>query len=288
MAAKKALMDAVERRKLDAEVIDGLFPSSCRIKYNIVGNPKISIIIPTKDKVEVLQTCIESILEKTDYSNYEIIVVDNQSTEEITFEYYEKIENNPKIKILKYSEKFNFSAINNFAVSQIESDYIIFLNNDTEVISREWLSAMLEYAQRKDVGAVGAKLIYPNNTIQHAGVIGLDLEELVGTVHKHLPRHDTGYFGRIQVVNNLSAVTAACMMMRKKVFEEVGGYEENLAIAFNDVDLCLKIREKGYLIVYTPYVEFYHYESLTRGYEDTPDKKARFLGEDQVYKRKVG
>ena len=201
------------------------------------------------------------------------------------------IESNPKIRILKYPEKFNFSAINNFAISQVESDYVVFLNNDTEVISREWLLVMLEHAQRKEVGAVGAKLIYSNNTIQHAGIIiGIVGNPPVGGhSHKHFPRNDNGYFGRIQHVCNVSAVTAACIMMRKEVFEEVGGFDEtNLAIAFNDVDLCLKIREKGYLIVYTPYAELYHHESLSRGYEDTPEKQKRFLEEVTYMRNKWG
>ncbi|MDQ1253175.1 MAG: hypothetical protein QG646_2325 [Euryarchaeota archaeon] len=290
-ATKNALMDAVKRRKLNAEVVNGLFPNSCRVKYRIMRNPNISIIIPTKDKVEVLRNCIESILEKTDYSNYEIIVIDNQSYEEATFEYYKKIESNPKIKILSYREEFNFSAINNFAISQVGSDYVVLLNNDTEVISREWLPVMLEHAQRKEVGAVGAKLIYSNNTIQHAGIIiGIVGNPPVGGhSHKYFPKNDNGYFGRIQHICNVSAVTAACIMMRKEVFEEVGGFDEkNLSVAFNDVDLCLKIREKGYLIIYTPYAELYHHESLSRGYEDTPGKQRRFLDEVKYMREKWG
>jgi len=290
-ATKKALESAIQRRGLDAEVEEGLFPNSSRVKYNIAGNPKISIIIPTKDKVEVLKTCIESVLEKTDYQNYELIIIDNQSSNENTFDYYKKLSNNPKIRIIEYPEKFNFSAINNFAVSKTESEYIVFLNNDTEVISGEWLSSMLEHAQRKEVGAVGAKLVYSNNTVQHAGiVIGIVGNPPVGGhSHKHFPKTHPGYFGRIQHISDVSAVTAACMMIRKEVFEEVGGFdEENLAIAFNDVDLCLKIRQKGYLIVYTPYAELYHHESLSRGYEDTPEKQARFVREVRYMREKWG
>jgi GT2 family glycosyltransferase len=238
-----------------------------------------------------LKACVKSILEKTDYSNYEIVIVDNQSIEESTFEFYASIDNIQNIKIFNYTEEFNYSAINNYAVSKIKSKYVVFLNNDTEVISNEWLSAMLEHAQRKDVGAVGAKLIYSNNTIQHAGlIVGIvGNPPVAGHGHRHFPRNDNGYFGRANIINNVSAVSAACMMLRKEVFEEVGGFdEENLAVAFNDVDLCLKIREKGYLIVYTPYAELYHHESLSRGYEDTPEKQERFQKEVAFMRRKWG
>ncbi|ADB58259.1 glycosyltransferase [Archaeoglobus profundus] len=290
-AAKKALADAMKRRGIEIEgVYDGLWLGSYRIKYKINGNPKVSIIIPTKDKVEVLKRCVESILNKTTYQNYEIVIVDNNSQEEKTFEYYETIKDHPKIRILEYNKPFNFSAINNYAVSKVDSEFILFLNNDTEVITSEWLSAMLEHAQRKEVGAVGAKLLYPNNTIQHAGVIlGLGVHRVAGHSHRHYPANSHGYVGRINVVQNLSAVTAACMLTKKSLFEEVGGFDEvNLPIAFNDVDYCLKLREKGYLIVYTPYAVLYHYESLSRGYEDTPEKQARFLREVRYMREKWG
>ncbi|RCV65570.1 Glycosyltransferase, partial [Methanophagales archaeon] len=281
-AAKKALKDAAVRRRIETEdVIDGIWIGSYRFKYKIKGSPKVSIIIPTKDKVDTLKTCIDSIVEKTDYENYELVIVDNQSKEGETFEYYDKIKNNLGIKILDYNKPFNFSAINNFAVSKVDAGYILFLNSDTEVISEEWLSAMLEHAQRSEVGAVGAKLLYPNNTIQHAGIIIgiIGKPPVAGHSHRYFPASHFGYCGRIQHVQNLSAVTAACMMVRKEVFEEVGGFDEHLAVAFNDVDFCLKIREQDYLIVYTPYAELYHYESLSRGYDDNPEKKARFLKE---------
>jgi len=293
MTARKALKDALARKKIKSEVLDGLFPSSYRIKYKILENPKISIIIPTKDKVNILKNCVNSILEKTNYKNYEIIIIDNQSKEEKTFKYYDRIKYNSKIKILKYNKPFNFSAINNYAVSQVDTEYILFLNNDTEVISGEWLKAMLEHAQRKEVGAVGAKLLYPDNTIQHAGVIlGITgtpgQKGVAGHSHKYLSDREYGFFLRPHLIQNLSAVTAACMMMRKEVFLEVNGFDENLKVAFNDVDLCLRIREKGYLVVYTPYANLYHYESLTRGYEDNPEKQARFLKEVQYIRQKWG
>jgi GT2 family glycosyltransferase len=188
------------------------------------------------------------------------------------------------IRILKYEKSFNFSAINNYAAKNSKSEYLLFLNNDTEVISGEWMTAMLEHAQRKEVGAVGCKLLYPDNTIQHAGLIlGISgtpgMPGVAGHSHKHLHDKFPGYFRRPHVIQNSSAVTAACVMIRRDVFEEVGGFDENLAIAFNDVDLCLRIREKGYLIVYTPYSKLYHSESFSRGYEDTPEKIERFSKE---------
>ena len=294
VAAKKALKDAMKRRCIEIEdVVNGLWRGSYRIKYRIKGTPKVSIIIPTKDNVNSLKTCIESILEKTDYKNYEIVIVDNQSEEKKTFKYYDKIKNSSQIKILEYNRPFNFSAINNYAVSQVDSEYILLLNNDTEVISEEWLTAMLEHVQRKEIGAVGAKLLYPNNTIQHAGVIlGITgtpgKKGVAGHSHKYLPNTEHGYFFRPHLIQNLSAVTAACMMLRKAVFEEVGGFDENLSVAFNDVDLCLRIREKGYLIVYTPYAILYHHESLSRGYEDNPEKQTRFLKEVGYIREKWG
>lgn len=291
--AMKALEDTLKRRKINGKVIKGLFPSSFRVKREIIGKPKVSIIIPTQDRVEILRKCIESIGKKTDYKNYEIIVIDNNSEGNNTIEYLETISKTPNIRVLKYEKPFNFSAINNFAARNCKGEYLLFLNNDTEVISEEWLSAMLEHAQRKEVGAVGCKLLYPDNTIQHAGVIlGITgtpgQPGVAGHSHKHLSNSEIGYFGRPHIIHNLSAVTAACVMIRKEVFEEVGGFNEELVVAFNDVDLCLKIREKGYLIVYTPYAALYHHESLSRGYEDNPEKQERFSKEVMYMREKWG
>jgi GT2 family glycosyltransferase len=257
------------------------------LKRYLYERPLVSIIIPTRDKADILKRCVQSILEKTDYDNYEIIVVNNNSVDKETLDYFKSLKRIDNIRILDYSKEFNFSSINNFAVKNIKGDIVLFLNNDTEVISEGWMTAMLEHVQRDNVGAVGCKLLYPNKTVQHAGVI-LGLGGLAGHPHTGFPNIDNGYFGRINLIQNLSAVTAACMMMRKSVFEEVGGYDENIAVAFNDVDLCIKIREKGYLIVYTPYAELYHHESLSRGYEDTPEKQERFLGEVKYLRGKWG
>ncbi|HYA14304.1 MAG TPA: glycosyltransferase, partial [Syntrophales bacterium] len=293
ISAKKALTDALTRRGIQGEVVDGAFLSTYRIRYTIQDNPKITIVIPTKDKVEILQRCIQSILDKTEYKNYEIVIVDNQSRDARTFRYYMTMESNPRIKVLHFDKPFNFSAINNYAVANVDSPYVLFLNNDTEVISHEWLSAMLEHAQRTGVGAVGAKLLYPNNSIQHAGVILglrgiLGQKSVAGHSHKYLPDKYTGNFLRAQIIGNYSAVTAACLMMRKDVFLEVGGFSEDFAIAFNDVDLCLKVKQRGYLIVYTPYAKLYHHESISRGYETTSEKQVRFFQEAWLIRERWG
>ena len=225
-----------------------------------------------KDKISFLKRNLKSIEEKTDYENYEIIIVDNNSKEKQTLDYLESIKKKKHIRILQFKSDFNFSKINNFAVSKAKGKHILFLNNDIEVICKGWLKAMLEHSIRKEVGAVGAKLIFSNNTIQHAGTV-LGLGGMAGHSHKHFPAESNGYFGALNTIRNYSAITAACMMTRKEVFEEVGRFDEiKLSVAFNDVDLCLKIRKKGYLIVYTPYAALYHYESVSRGYDLNPDE----------------
>ena len=264
VAAKKALGGYLERNKIEGEVLDGKFPGTYRVKRKILGNPKVSIIIPFKDQAKVMKVCVESILKKTDYGNFEIILVNNRSEKKETFDYLNSLKKEPLIKILNYNKPFNYSAINNYAVKQASGEYVLFLNNDMDVISREWLSSMLEHAQRKEVGAVGAKLLYPNNTIQHAGVVmGL---RIAGHAFKYLPKEDPRYFCHPHLIRNYCCVTAACLMIRKKTFEEMGGLDEkNLKVAFNDVDFCLRLIENGYYNVWTPYAELYHHESLSRG-----------------------
>jgi len=284
-SAKKALKEHINRMSLNGEVYDGPFLGSYRIKYRIAGSPMVSIIIPTKDKVDALEGCITSILKRSSYENFKIFIVYNQSVERETLKYYKEFKNGSKIKILSYDKPFNFSAINNYAVSQLDSEYIIFLNNDTKIISSDWIEAMLEFAQRKDVGAVGPLLYFPDETIQHAGVI-LGIRGYVGHSHKYFPRNSFGYMGRARVIQNLSAVTGACLMTKKEVFYKIGGFDENCSHAFNDIDFCLNIRKNGYLIVYTPYAELYHYECLTRGYDDTSEKKARSKKEAEYFQRK--
>lgn len=292
-SAKKALEEALERRNIRGEVLPGEYPGYFRVKREIIGNPGVSIIIPTKDGIDILRKCIESIEKIIKYSNYEIIIIDNSSKDLRTLEYLKTIGQRSNIRVLKYEKPFNFSAINNFAAKNSKNEYMLFLNNDTEVISQECLSAMLEHAQRKEVGAVGCKLLYPDNTIQHAGIIlGISgkpgVPGVAGHAHKHLSDNDRGYFRRSHVIHNVSAVTAACIMIRRDVFEEVMGFDENLVIAFNDVDLCIRIRDKGYHIVYTPYSKLYHHESFSRGYEDTPEKIERFSKEFKYMREKWG
>ncbi len=289
-AAKRALADYLKRNHLKGQIMDGFWTGSYRVNREISENSPVSIIIPTKDNADVLRKCIDSVLKFTKYINYEIIVVNNNSIDEATYDYFEKIKYTDNIKIIDYSKPFNFSAINNFAVSNANGEYILFLNDDTEVIAEGWLASLIKEAQRPEVGAVGCKLLYPDDTIQHSGIIlGMGLHKVAGLSHRKFPGKDHGYFGRANIINNVSAVTAACMMMRKEVFEEAGGFDEkNLAVAFNDVDLCLKIREKGYRIVYTPYAELYHHESLSRGYEDSPEKQERFLREVEYMRQKWG
>jgi GT2 family glycosyltransferase len=201
------------------------------------------------------------------------------------FKLYDELKELENVKIVIWNKPFNYASINNFAVNFAAGEFLLFLNNDTEVINPDWLERLLEHAQRPDVGAVGAKLYYHDDKIQHAGVI-IGIGGVAGHSHKFFPREADGYMGRAKVIQNLSAVTAACMMMRKEVFEEIGGFDEGYPYAFNDVDLCMKIREKGYLIVWTPYAQLYHYESKSRGYEDIPEKRERFKKEIEYFQKK--
>ncbi|WP_206538882.1 glycosyltransferase family 2 protein [Legionella norrlandica] len=241
----------------------------------------MSLIIPTKDKVEILKKCVQSIIEKTTYLHYEIIIINNQSVEEETFKFFDDLRTQKSnIKILDYDHPFNYSAMNNYAVEHhCQGDIIGLLNNDVEVISPDWLSEMVSHAIRKNVGCVGAKLYYPNNTIQHAGII-LGIGGVAGHSHKHFSDRSPGYFGRLFLIQNLSAVTGACLVVKKSIYQEVNGLNEDfLKVAFNDVDFCLKVRRLGYKNLWTPYAKLYHYESLSRGYEDTPEKMVRFSNE---------
>ncbi|MGC9079734.1 MAG: glycosyltransferase family 2 protein [Nanopusillaceae archaeon] len=212
----------------------------------------------------MLSRCINSILIKTTYKNYEIIVLDNGSDDVKTINYLKEISTNPNIKVIKYDIPFNYSKINNYSVKFAEGELLVFLNNNTEVINEDWLEELVSHAARKEVGAVGAMLYYPNDTIQHAGVI-LGIKGVAGRAHRFFSKGHPGYMGRALLAQYLSAVTGACLMTRREVFEEVGGFDEKFEVAFNDVDLCLRIREKGYKIVWTPYAELYHYEGGSRG-----------------------
>jgi len=281
-ASCRALTSHLERIGMKGTVGIGLLPSVYDVRPAIDGTPLVSIIIPNKDHVPDLKTCLESIQAKTTWSNYEILVVENNSKEAATFRYYDQIEANPKIRLVKWADGFNFAAINNFAAREARGEYLLLLNNDTEIIEPDWLTRMLEHAQRKEVGAVGAMLYYPDDTIQHAGVV-IGLNSLADHSFKGVPRRAVGYFSRTHIVQDVSAVTGACLMMRREVYDAVKGLNEDFAVAFNDIDLCMRIRRKGLLIVWTPHAKLYHHESKSRGYEDTPAKHKRFLREINLF-----
>lgn len=269
-----------------ASVEPGLLKDTVRIRPALERQLLVSIIIPTRDQATLLKQCVDSIFSRSTYLNYEVIIVDNNSMEQATVEYLNSMRERSGVRIIEYSEEFNFSAINNAAAAQAKGEYLLFLNNDTEVISPDWVEAMLEHAQRPEVGAVGARLLYPDGSLQHAGII-MGMGHIAGHVQKHLPGESPGYFNRAKVIQNFSAVTAACLMIKTSLFNEVGGFNAtDLAIAFNDVDLCLRLRERGFLIVWTPYAELTHYESYSRGLEDQPDKVARFYREANYIRRR--
>ena len=271
-AAKKALSAHIERVGLRGRIEDSRIPSTYHIQYEIKGNPKISIIIPNKDHIEDLSKCISSIRDYSTWQNWEIIIVENNSTEEGTFKYYNEIcDEENRISVVRWEKGFNYSAICNFGAQRATGQYLLMLNNDTEVITPDWMEQMLMFAQREDVGAVGAMLYYPDDTIQHAGVI-LGVGGIAGHSHRYFNRNDCGYAFRLSIAQNLTAVTAACMLIRKDIFDQTEGFDEGFAVALNDVDLCMKIRAARYLIVWTPYAELYHYESKSRGCDDTAEK----------------
>jgi O-antigen biosynthesis protein len=264
---RRALSEALRRRGLEGSVEHGYLPDRFRVRLKIKDEPKVSIIIPTRDNVSFLKRCIESVERLTTYRNYELLVIDNNSSDRATVKYLASIPH----RVIPFMEAFNYSRINNFAVSQAEGEYVLLLNDDTEVISDGWLEAMLEHAQRPEVGAVGAKLLYPDGRIQHAGVVlGVGNPWGPGVAmhsHQFYSSDSLGYAGTLMTTANYSAVTAACMLLRKSLFKELGGLDEkNLPIQFNDVDLCLRMREQGYYIIYTPYAQLYHHESVSRRY----------------------
>lgn len=284
-AAKNALAAHLDRVGLQGKVEDSSVLSTYKINYEIIGQPKVSILIPNKDHIDDLEKCIKSILKKTTYQNYEIIIIENNSEEDKTFAYYDYLKKNDKIKVVYWEREFNYSAINNFGAKAATGEYLLLLNNDVEIITEHWIEEMLMFAQRKDVGAVGAMLYYPDDTIQHAGVI-LGIGGVAGHSHKYFKKGEYGYSSRLTIAQNLSCVTAACLMIKKEIFDEVKGLDEGFAVAFNDVDFCMKVREAGYLNVFTPYAQLYHYESKSRGLEDTKEKQQRFKSEiDRFYSK---
>lgn len=281
-AGRRAIEAHYKRKGIPARVENAEFYGMYRTHYEWNEEPLVSIIIPNKDHSEDLKKCVNAIYEKSDYRNFEFIIVENNSTEQETFDYYKKLETeHDNVHIVYYEGGFNYSKINNFGAKAANGDYFLLLNNDTELIDGTAIRELLGYCMREDVGAVGAKLLYEDDTIQHAGVV-VGFGGTAGHTFIGKNRFDTGYFGRILCAQDYSAVTAACMMTKRSVFEAVGGLTEELAVAFNDIDYCLKVRALGKLIVYNPYAELHHYESKSRGLEDSPEKVERFNGEVEI------
>lgn len=249
--------------------------------------PRVTVIVPTRDRVDLLRTCVESVLERTDYPDFELMVIDNASAEAETLAYLDLLRGRERVRVVEYPIPFNFSAIVNHGVRQSTGEVLCLLNNDTEVYAADWLNELVSHAVREEVGAVGCMLYYPTDTIQHAGVI-LGVGGVAGHVHLHLGRGSNGYLGRAGVVHNLSAVTGACLAVRRSVFDRAGGMDESLAVAFNDIDLCLRIDALGYRNVWTPFAELYHHESASRGYDVTPEKRQRFQSECEAMRRRWG
>lgn len=277
-AGKRAIEEHLKRTDTPGKVSHTMDLGFYRVVYPICHEELISIVIPNKDEKETLEKCLRSIEEKSTYKNYEIIIVENNSATDEIFAYYRELKKKDNIQIAVWEGAFNYSAINNYGVSLAKGKYILFLNNDIEVIAPDWMEEMLGHCQRPEVGAVGARLYYPDDTIQHAGCI-LGIGGIAGHMFVGMPRERTGYMHKAALQQDLSAVTAACMMVKAKAFQEAGGFTQELAVAFNDIDLCLKIRRLGYLVAYDPYVEMYHYESKSRGAEDNKEKVRRFQKE---------
>lgn len=283
-AGRKALQEHLDRCNILGQASNGLATGLYQAIYHPDEWPLISIIIPSKDQARTLQTCLDSIL-KDNYQNLEILILENGSIENETFQLYEKLRQDQRFKIINWTAPFNYAAINNHGAKIASGELLLFLNNDIESLKKDNLFRIAEHALRPETGAVGATLFYPDNTIQHAGVV-LAMTGIAGHVFRNTPKEKLGYGFRMATIRNVTCVTGACLMMKRKTFEEVNGFDENLAIAFNDIDLCLKVKKKGYMVVWTPHAEFTHFESKTRGPEDTPEKVTRFQKEISYFKSK--
>lgn len=285
-AGVKALQDHLKRYQLKGDVSTNYMPTWYRINYALRETPLVSILIPNHDHAEDLHTLITSIRERSTYANYEILIVENHSKDNATFELYNSLrETDQRIRIIEWDQPFNYSSVNNYAAESTSAEVLLFLNNDIEVITPDWIEQMLMHAQRPESGTVGAKLLYPNDTIQHAGLV-VGIGGTAGHVHKGYHRDRVGYGGLLKQVHNVSANTAACLMVRRNIFEMVGGFDPKYVLAFGDVDLCLKIMEKGFVNVWTPFAELYHHESKTRGYEVTSEQRVRFEKEKMIFQQK--
>lgn len=288
-AAKGAVADRLTRLGYKNFEIESTraFATIFRIKYELTSRPLVSIIIPNKDHVDDLSRCVESIINLSTYDNYEIVIVENNSETAEIRTYYEEISRHPRVQVVEYKGDFNYSKINNFGVQYAKGEYLLLLNNDTEVITPDWMEELLMYAMRKDVGVVGAKLYYPDKTIQHAGiVIGLGAHRTAGHTHYRIPEANVGYMGRLCYAQDVTAVTGACMMVSKALYEELGGLDESFTVALNDVDFCLRVREKGFLNIFTPFAELYHYESKSRGSDKKDERALRYQQESDRFRVK--
>ena len=285
---KAALAGHLERVGLDGEVQDTGIPSVYRVRCALRGEPLVSILIPTCEHLDELRRCVDSIVERTSYPNYEIILIENNSQSGEVFRYYEEVRKaHANVRVVQWEGGFNYPAINNFGARHASGEYLLLLNNDTEVITPDWLQEMLMFSQRPDVGAVDAMLYYPDDTIQHAGVT-VGIRGSADHIYRHFKRRTPGHLNRLVSVQNVSVVTAACLMVRRAVWDECGGMSEAYSVAFNDVDFCLRLRRAGYLNLWTPFAELYHHESRSRGREDTPQKRERFNREVKLLKETWG
>ena len=288
-AAKRAVADHLRNYEIYNTLITSTraFETIFRLQYELTAEPKVSIVIPTSDQTEYLKKCIDAIESRNTYGNYEILVVENNSKKEETFAYYETLKENPNVRLITYQGEFNYSKINNFAVKEAGGEYLLLMNNDVEILGNDFIRELLMYAQRTDVGAVGAKLLFPDNTIQHAGIVlGLGAHRTAGHGHYREENAHIGYMGRLCYAQNVSAVTGAALMVRKTLYEKVGGFDEELAVALNDVDFCLKLRKEGLLNVFTPFAEAYHYESVSRGLDNSGKNGDRYEKECEYFRTK--
>jgi GT2 family glycosyltransferase len=283
-SGRKAVAEHLERERVPAAVRHGPIKGTYQVTYHLPRQPLVSVIIPNRDHVEVLQNCLKSLAESS-YANYEVVLVENGSRRPETFAYYEECQKQPNFRLLTWEKPFNYAAVNNFAANHAEGELLLFLNNDVEAINSDWLERMVKLAVQPAIGAVGAKLYYGDDTIQHAGIV-IGMGGIAGHSHMLFPRDAPGYMQRLLFTQNVAAVTGACLLMRREVFEAVGGFDEGFVLAFNDVDLCLQVLAKGYRIVWTPEAELYHLESKTRGPEDTPEKQERFQREYELFRGK--
>jgi GT2 family glycosyltransferase len=283
---KKALAEHLRRAGMTAEVREGAAPGTWHVAYPLARRPLVSVIIPNRDEPEALAKCVASVF-RSRYAHRELLIVENGSRRPETFAYYRTLERHANVRLLTWQRPFNYAAINNWAAALARGEVLLLLNNDVEAINADWIERMLEHALRPEVGAVGAKLYYPDDTIQHAGV-GLGIHGVAGHVYRGYPRHARGPGNRLVTVQNVSAVTAACLMLRRDVYREAGGLDEDFAVTMNDIDLCLKLRCRGYAVLWTPFAELYHFESRTRGPADTLDKRVRLEKEADLMHLKWG